>query len=203
MSDGNAESADDRVADELFDRSTVALDRRRHNLEVAVKEPAERLSIKALPQPSRANQITEEGGHEAAAKLGHHREPPPAPVTELGRFDIGRPTPRTSPHAESLGQSRSHRKLAPAPLAAGDPAAFAEPSSVLRQSIGLCNLRKLGQPHSGGPSGAPTQVHVIATGGMPGWQIALIAAGAALAAAAVAVLLDRAQMARKAHATTA
>jgi hypothetical protein len=58
-------------------------------------------------------------------------------------------------------------------------------------------------PHGGGPASAPTKVHVIATGGMPGWQIALIAAGAALAAAAVAVLLDRAQMARKAHATTA
>ena len=38
---------------------------------------------------------------------------------------------------------------------------------------------------------------------MPGWQIALIAAGAALAAAAVAVLLDRARAARKAHVTTA
>jgi hypothetical protein len=36
---------------------------------------------------------------------------------------------------------------------------------------------------------------------MPGWQISLIAAGAA--AAAVAVLLDRAWAARKAHATTA
>jgi hypothetical protein len=38
---------------------------------------------------------------------------------------------------------------------------------------------------------------------MPGWQIALIAAGAALAVAAVAVLLDRAGAAHKAHATTA
>jgi hypothetical protein len=58
-------------------------------------------------------------------------------------------------------------------------------------------------PHGGGPADAPTQVNVIATGGMPGWQIALIAVGAALAAATVAVLLDRARMARKAHATTA
>jgi hypothetical protein len=32
---------------------------------------------------------------------------------------------------------------------------------------------------------------VISTGGMAGWQITLIALGAALAAAAVAVLLDR------------
>ena len=32
---------------------------------------------------------------------------------------------------------------------------------------------------------------MISAGGMAGWQIALIAAGAALAAAAAAVLLDR------------
>jgi hypothetical protein len=50
---------------------------------------------------------------------------------------------------------------------------------------------------------ASYQVHTVVVGGMPGWQIALIAAGAALAAAAIAVLLDRAWAARKAHATTA
>jgi hypothetical protein len=38
---------------------------------------------------------------------------------------------------------------------------------------------------------------------MPGWQITLIAAGAALAGAAVAVLLDRALTARKTHPATA
>jgi len=54
-----------------------------------------------------------------------------------------------------------------------------------------------------GPVQAPPQVHTVVVGGMPGWQIALIAAGAALAAAAVALLLDRARAARKAHATTA
>jgi hypothetical protein len=53
------------------------------------------------------------------------------------------------------------------------------------------------------PVQAPPQVHTIVVGGMPGWQIALIAAGAALAAAAVAVFLDRARVARNAHATTA
>jgi hypothetical protein len=52
------------------------------------------------------------------------------------------------------------------------------------------------------PARAPAQVHTTASGGMPGWQITLIAIGAALAAA-VAVLLDRAQMTRKTHATTA
>jgi len=38
---------------------------------------------------------------------------------------------------------------------------------------------------------------------MPGWQITLIAVGAALVAATVAVVLDRALAARKVHATTA
>jgi hypothetical protein len=48
----------------------------------------------------------------------------------------------------------------------------------------------------------PPPVRVIAEGGMPGWQIALIALAAALVAAVVAVLLDRARAARKIHATT-
>jgi hypothetical protein len=48
----------------------------------------------------------------------------------------------------------------------------------------------------------PPPVRVIAEGGMPGWQIALIALAAALVAAAVAVLLDRARAARKIHAPT-
>jgi len=36
-------------------------------------------------------------------------------------------------------------------------------------------------------------VHTIVTGGMPGWQIALIAIGAAILTAALAVTLDRAR----------
>ena len=40
-----------------------------------------------------------------------------------------------------------------------------------------------------------SHIHTVVVGGMPGWQIALIAAGAAVAAAALAVLLDRAQAA--------
>jgi hypothetical protein len=58
-------------------------------------------------------------------------------------------------------------------------------------------------PHGGGPAGTHTTVRVIATGGMRGWQITLIAAVAALAAATVAVLIDRARAARKMRATTA
>ena len=39
-------------------------------------------------------------------------------------------------------------------------------------------------------------IHTVVTGGMPGWQIALIAAGAAVVAAVIAVLADRARVAR-------
>ena len=74
-------------------------------------------------------------------------------------------------------------------VAAAAPAAFAEPVP----------------PVGGGdvvvaPSAPP---QIIVAGGMPGWQIALIAIGAALAAATVAVLFDRSRAARKMHATTA
>jgi hypothetical protein len=43
----------------------------------------------------------------------------------------------------------------------------------------------------------PVVTHTVITGGMPGWQITLIAVGAALCAAVVAVLLDRALAARR------
>jgi hypothetical protein len=50
-------------------------------------------------------------------------------------------------------------------------------------------------------SRAPTPTIVV--GGMPGWQIGLIAIGTAVFAAAAAVLLDRAQQARRGVSTSA
>jgi hypothetical protein len=54
-------------------------------------------------------------------------------------------------------------------------------------------------PPQGGPAGPvqPPRVHTIVAGGMPGWQIALIATGAAVFAAALAVTLDRILAARR------
>jgi hypothetical protein len=49
----------------------------------------------------------------------------------------------------------------------------------------------------------PVPVHVVVAGGMPGWQIALIAAAAALVAATVAVLVNRARAARRRSAAAA
>jgi len=78
-------------------------------------------------------------------------------------------------------------------LAAGAPAAFA-----------------MVVPAPGGPAGVttpppvPAVTHTVVVGGMPGWQITLIAAVAALLAATVAVLLDRARAGhRKAITATA
>jgi hypothetical protein len=45
--------------------------------------------------------------------------------------------------------------------------------------------------------------HTAVVGGMPGWQIALIAVGSAIAGAVVAVLLDRARAARRHRPATA
>ena len=51
----------------------------------------------------------------------------------------------------------------------------------------------------------PGQVtaHLVVAGGMPGWQITLIAAAAALAAATLAVILDRGRTRRHAPVSTA
>ena len=50
---------------------------------------------------------------------------------------------------------------------------------------------------------AKLPLHTVVVGGMPGWQIALIAIGAALLAATAAVLVHRGRMACKAHVPTA
>jgi len=65
-------------------------------------------------------------------------------------------------------------------LAAAAPAAFAEPVPPVGG----------GFPGSAAPTGISTVTRTLVAGGMPGWQITLIAAAAALLAAAVAVLVD-------------
>jgi hypothetical protein len=54
-------------------------------------------------------------------------------------------------------------------------------------------------PDHGGSGDTPATAvtHTIVVGGMPGWQIALIAIGAALLTAALAVLADRARATRR------
>ena len=82
--------------------------------------------------------------------------------------------------------------LAAALLASGATPAFAMRVPDPQQPYPAASLT---------PAQVPAQIHTvtrtIVAGGMPGWQIALIVAGAALLAAAVAVLADRARAARR------
>jgi hypothetical protein len=75
---------------------------------------------------------------------------------------------------------------------AGAPAAFA----TLAPNPG-------GAGSTAPPPSIHTVVRTVVVGGMPGWQIALIAAGAALAAATAAVLIGRARAAHQNLATSA
>jgi hypothetical protein len=52
-------------------------------------------------------------------------------------------------------------------------------------------------PMAGGGGTPPPPVHTVVAGGMPGWQIALIAVAAAILAGTLAVLLDRARAGRR------
>lgn len=67
------------------------------------------------------------------------------------------------------------------------PSAFA---MVPRDPGGGASAAVLPQPH-------PRVVHTVVAGGMAGWLITLIAVGAALLAATVAVLMDRARAANR------
>jgi hypothetical protein len=58
-------------------------------------------------------------------------------------------------------------------------------------------------PSAPAPAPVRTVTRTVVVGGMPGWQIALIAVGAALLAAALAVLADRALAARRRTVATA
>ena len=88
--------------------------------------------------------------------------------------------------------------------AATVPAAFAGMNPIPWGPGGYIGDPYIGTMGTGPVAPVPaTTVHVINTGGMPGWQITLIAIGAALLAATVAVLLDRARATRRNAVTAA
>jgi hypothetical protein len=80
-------------------------------------------------------------------------------------------------------------------LAVAAPAAFAQTAMIPALAGG-------GGDYAPAPA-VPTVTRVVVAGGMPGWQIALIAIGAAVFAAASAVLAYRALAARRQVVTAA
>ena len=112
---------------------------------------------------------------------------------------------RGQPHATPLRQASHgpghHEPRRPARLI-GRVAAVLTASLLAISTAAPAAFAYVLPPHpAGGTAGLPP-VHTIVTGGMPGWQIALIAAAAAVLAATAAVLLDRARAARR-HQTAA
>ena len=71
------------------------------------------------------------------------------------------------------------------------PAAFAQPSPPPGPPAEISRFGPLLVPHA-----VPAHTHAAITGGLAGWQITMIAVGAAILGAIVGVLLDRARAAR-------
>ena len=116
----------------------------------------------------------------------HPRAAAPAPARRLRRL--------AAAAAAVIGSLLASAAIIPAASAAV-PTPTPIPSAEWAQ---LAQLWRLG-PVRVVPA---TTVRVISTGGMAGWQITLIAAGAAVAAAVAAVVLDRARTARRAAPAT-
>ena len=74
---------------------------------------------------------------------------------------------------------------------AGTSAAFAQSSPPPDPPGEVIRFGPLLVPHT-----VPAHTHAAITGGLAGWQITLIAVGAAILVAVVGVLLDRARAAR-------
>ena len=92
-------------------------------------------------------------------------------------------------------------------IAIAAPAAFAaagrfQPPGGESRGTAMLRAPLAGHIHQLPPQTlGPVLVHTVVAVGMPGWQIALIAIGAALFAATAAVLLDRARTTRRHPAT--
>jgi len=79
----HAEGAHHGVPDELLDRPSVMLNRCAHRVEVAVEHLAQELSVQALTELGRADQVAEEGCDQAATGFTWRDEPGPTLSAEL------------------------------------------------------------------------------------------------------------------------
>jgi hypothetical protein len=99
------------------------------------------------------------------------------------------PRPGTHPRTAAL-----LRRLGALLAGTGALLALAAASPALAATVSV--------PHYGTsvpPAQVPAQIHTVTVGGMPGWQITLIAVGAAVLAALLAVTADRVRAAQPRH----
>ena len=112
--------------------------------------------------------------------------------------------PRRHAHLSTAARRAAARLRRPAAALAAITCSVLVSAGLIPAAWASTNMIPLPPGGGTGPAVPVPAVRVITTGGMAGWQITLIAVGAALAAAAMAILLDRARAARRAaRATTA
>jgi hypothetical protein len=106
--------------------------------------------------------------------------------------------PRRGTHLHAGTRYAAHLRRFVAALAAIACALLAS-ASVIPAASARDLVR---DPPTGAPPPVPAPAAQVAAGGMAGWQIALIALGAALVAAIAAVIVDRALATRRAASST-
>lgn len=107
------------------------------------------------------------------------------------------PFPRQGPHPRTAARkaaARLRRLAAFLAASAGALLALATASPAMAMTV---SRPPYGPPVPGAPAQVPAPIHTVIADGMPGWQIALIAAGAAVLAALLAVTADRTRAARR------
>src|SRR5262249_50782962 len=107
-------------------------------------------------------------------------------------------TPMTGRASRLSAGTRPRRITAILAILAGGVLAWA--TAIPAASAAIIPVPGAGAAYGPVPATLPS-VRVITVGGMPGWQITLIAAAAALAAATAAVFLDRSRADRRAAST--
>jgi hypothetical protein len=100
--------------------------------------------------------------------------------------------PRRGPHPSTAARQAAGRARRLAAALAAVICAVLASAAVVPAASAMIPI-----PPGGGPAVPAPAVRMVTEGGMAGWQITLIALGAALIAATVAVLLDRARDARR------
>jgi len=112
------------------------------------------------------------------------------------------PIPRRHAHLSTAARRAAARLRRPAAALVAITCSVLVSAGLIPDAWASTNMIPL--PPGGGPAPAvpAPAVRVVTTGGLAGWQITLIAVGAALAAASAAILLDRARAARQAARTT-
>ena len=176
----------------MYQLTQLAADRHRQRLAAAEPQhPAQRALALAGPPAAPS------GG--CAAPPARPRgcapsfTPRPPPISDHPPATASNPSPS---HHQEVAMNRTH-PFRPIRRLACTLAALAA-TLVATTAAAPAALAHPAPPVGGGDQTVPPPpVHSVIAGGMPGWQIALIAIGAAVVAAAVAVRLDRARAARR------